>query len=133
MKIFIENEAGHTPSKIYLNQDIKKISQYLNKAGKIIGDDDLMLNELEQAQSILNNLILGVRNPNTELIYFSGSSEEFMKRKNRVKKENVDIICDTDSDEELMRNVMDLAAAISQESQSEIEQETSEIILRRRN
>lgn len=120
MKIFIENEAVQRPSKVCLNQDIKKISQHLNKAGKIIGDDDLIVQELEQAQSILDNLLFGVKDKNTQLVYFSGSSDEFLKKESRIKKENIEVLCDNEEDMEAMIDIMDLASqVVSKQHQSD--------------
>lgn len=115
MKIFIENEAVQGQNKVCLNQDIKKIGQHLNKSGKIIGDDDLIVQELEQAQSILDNLIFGIKDPNTQLVYFSGSSDEFLKKENRIKKENIEVLCDNEDDMNAMIGIMDLASQVVSE------------------
>lgn len=132
MKIFNENKA-QAQDTICLNQDVKKIIQHLDQTGRIIGDDDLIIQELEQAKDILDNLIIGMQDKNTHLVYYSGSARDFLKKESRIKKENIDIVCDNDSDEELMGYIMDLAAAVSQEAQAETAEEVSEITLRRRN
>lgn len=131
MKIFIENEAVQGQNKVCLNQDIKKIGQHLNKAGKIIGDDDLIVQELEQAQSILDDLILVIKDKNTQLVYFSGSSDEFLKKESRIKKENIEVLCDNEEDMEAMIGIMGLASQVVSE-QNQSDEYATEIQVRRK-
>lgn len=125
MKIFKENNT-QAQDTICLDKEVKRIIQHLNQTGRIIGDDDLIVDELEQAKDILDNLIIGMHDESALIIYPSGSMNDFLK------KENIDIVCDNDSDEEIMNRIMDLAAA-SHEAQAEAAEEVSEITIRRRN
>lgn len=124
MKIFNGNSGLQEQNKVCLNQDIKKISRHLSKAGKIIGDDDSIVNELKQAQSILNNLILGIKDPNTHLVYFIGTPDEFLKKGSRIKKENIEVICDNDEDMKAMTDIIGIASQAIFEQNQDNEYET---------
>ena len=108
MKIFNESNA-QAQDTICLNQEVKKIIQHLEKSGKIIGDDDLIIQELEQAKDILDNLIIGMQDETAHLVYYSGSANDFLKT------ENVDILCDTYEDMDAVSTIMGFASGVADE------------------
>lgn len=116
MKIFYENKAqgtlkGH--NTVCLDKEIERIIKHLISVGQVTSNGDLVLKHLRQAQRILDDLIVGMHNENAQLVYPSGSMNNFLK------KESIDIMCDDEEEMEFMSQVMDLAAAISQEAQAE--------------
>lgn len=134
MKIFYENKAqgalkGH--NTVCLDKEIERTIKHLISVGQVTSNGDLVLKHLRQAQRILDDLIVGMHDENAQLIYPSGSMNDFLEKESRTKKENVDIICDDEIDEEFMCQVMGLASALSQGTPTGNE-EISEITISRR-
>lgn len=109
MKIFYKENTAQEQNTVCLNKEVQKIIQHLNKTGKIIGDDDLIVDELKQAKDILDNLIVNMQDENKHLVYYSGSVDDFLK------KENVDVLCDTCEDMDAVSTIMGFAAGVSDE------------------
>ena len=136
MKIFNENKLsdilkGH--NAVCLDTEIKRIVQHLSSIGQVTSDGDLVLRELRQAQEILDRLIIGMHDESPLIVYPNGSSDDFLDVVSEIKKENIDIICDNDSDERLINRIMGLPSSASHEEQEEAPMEISEIAIHRRN
>ena len=108
MKIFNENNT-QAQDTICLNQEVKKIIQHLEKSSRIIGADDLIIQELQQAMDILYNLIIRMQDETEQLVYYSGSVEDFLKT------ENIDVLCDTCEDMDAVSTIMGFAAGVADE------------------
>lgn len=124
-------EIFNKSNTVCLDKEIKRIIQHLNHADKIIGDDDLIMQELEQAQNILDELIVRMQDENAQLVYFSGSFDDFMKKGSRMKKENIEVLCDNDEDMDIVSTIMGFTRAVTAEFNKEQPYET-EFKIRRR-
>lgn len=115
MKIFYKENTAQEPNTVCLNKEVQKIIQHLNKTGKIIGDDDLIVDELKQAKDILDNLIVNMQDENKHLVYYSGSVDDFLKKENRIKKEHIDVICDNYEEMDAVSTIMGFAEGVQEE------------------
>lgn len=110
MKIVIEK---NTPQDtVYLDKEINNIVQQLLQANKIFGDDELIYRQLDEVILSIDELKNRMQDRNTNLVYFSGSIDDMLKEHKRIKKEAVEILCETDDETRIMSAIMDIALQV---------------------
>ena len=75
--VILESSDSAERKTVNVAESIDKITDLLQEAKCIIGDDFTQITKLKSARGILINLIDGLCDSETEVIYFSGSMDEF--------------------------------------------------------
>lgn len=113
MKILMENvEPEQETNVVNVDKEIDAIIKILSDTKRVIGDDEDRKRKLLAARMLLGNLFYDLQNENNDIVYFSGSSDDFMtkqERLNRRKTEEIHCVCDT---LEELRTIMALLNSI---------------------
>lgn len=80
MKIF-ENEER----TVNVGHSIDDIIRRLNTTKFIMGDKTKQIHNLKYVKSLIDKLIDGLSDENANIVYFSGSSKEFLSSRKEVK------------------------------------------------
>ena len=77
--IMVISESSDSAGKKTVNvaESIDKITELIQEAKCIMGDDFTQIAKLKSARGLLINLIDGLCDSETEVTYFSGSMDEF--------------------------------------------------------
>lgn len=83
MKVYNENDISNTQEQntICVDQKINQIIKHLHKALEALGYDDVMCNDLIWANYLLETLINNLKDENSDIVYFSKTTENRSKRK----------------------------------------------------
>lgn len=107
MKIL--NKGNNT---INLDEEINNIVKHLFGACNIYGDKELIYRCFDEAIILIDKLRKRMQDRNTNLVYFSGSIDDMLKEHKRIKKEAVEILCETDDEARIMSAIMDIAMQV---------------------
>ena len=97
---------------INLDEEINNIVKHLFGACNIYGDKELIYRRFDEAIILIDKLRKRIQDGSADVVYVRILADDMLKEHKRIKKEAVEILCETDDEARIMSAIMDIASQV---------------------